>query len=115
MILHNIQTDVYAVILTNDGYLRVWNCSRIACMGGSDILMDSTNKILIQGAQSFMLKKGVEIEDDILLGLYVNSNIESKFFILELIINENEQPVFSIINYLIPPFVRKFFAHIRTY
>lgn len=108
MILHNIQADVYAVILTHDGYLRVWNCSKIICMGGSDILMDSNNKRLIQGAQSFMLKKGIEVEDEILLGLYVSSNTESKFFILELILNENEQPAFSMISYLIPPFVRDY-------
>lgn len=48
MLLHTIEDETYALTLTRDAHLRVWNCSKAQCIAESDILSDSGGRHSVQ-------------------------------------------------------------------
>lgn len=43
LLLHCIQSETYALVLGRDGHLRVWSCSKSACVRSIDVLGDTAD------------------------------------------------------------------------
>nr|CAD7199870.1 unnamed protein product [Timema douglasi] len=84
MVLHEIGLETYLFAVCQDGYLRMWSCSRAQLVAYTSLLSDGTEHGSTQGAQHHVIRKAIcPKTSELLLGVFLCYESQSEFCIVK--------------------------------